>query len=399
MKPSTTPPDRLPPNERAYRLALETWGLSRCPGNRTDSLEPIVAALSGHFTDERPDTYTPYLNEADTLTAYALYFAPQTYTRTVEALNGILNRLPDFPKNRPLRILDLGSGIGSALKAAADVINERTGNAPQCTAADWSENALNALKYFIPQADTIHCDLRTAVPKGPYDIILSSFAFNEAFPNPSEAETALRHLINALTDDSPSFVLLLEPASHRSTPRLLALRDRFHDCPLYAPCPHAGTCPMVPTQDGICHDVRRFRPDRLMNRLNRHLHRNLSDIKYTPFALGRPGGPQAEGFSHPEYLRLVGPMDKAKGLIICRACMGDGCLRRLEIPTAPLSADRRHALLERRRGDCAWLDGPLEYRRLLEDGRTQRTADLRFSDEAPPTLDTPPDDSGFSFSV
>lgn len=154
---------------------------------------------------------------------------------------------------------------------------------------------------------------------------------------------------------------------------------------------------MIPTQDGICHDVRRFKPGRIITLLNRKLYRTLSDVKYTPLAFGRPGGPEADGFGEAEFLRLAGPVDKAKGLLTCRVCMGDGALRRLEIPSAALSADRRHALLDRQRGDTAWLDGPLELRKRLQRDAVQRTADLRFSDEPPPELDTGLDD--FTFSV
>jgi hypothetical protein len=53
--------------------------------------------------------------------------------------------------------------------------------------------------------------------------------------------------------------------------------------------------------------------------------------------------------------------------------------------------------LERERGDCAWLDGPLELRKQLNDGAIQRTADLCFTDEAAITLDEALDD--FSFSI
>ncbi len=378
------------------RPALEAWGLARCPERELARLEPLLERLSKLFTDARPESYDSYLEDADTLTAYALYYAPQTYARTEAALNGILDRLPAFPE-RPLRILDLGCGIGSAAMAAYDVLKARYGHAPEVTCMDWSEHALTAAKELLPTAQICKGDLRTFQPEGTYDIILSSFAFNEAFPKLTSAEAALRQLATHLTPDAPSFVLLLEPAHRANAPRLTALRSALmRDYPLYAPCPHTRLCPMVPTQDGICHDVRRYKPDRATILLNRKLQRTIADIKYALLAFGRADGPQAEGCNHNEFLRMVGPMDKAKGVLTCRVCMGDGALRRLEIPSAALDADRRHELLSRERGDCAWLDGALDVRKCLEGGTIQRTADLRFVDEAPLTLD---DLEDFSFSI
>lgn len=378
------------------RTPFEQWGLARCPEQELARLEPRVEALSRLFTDERPEAFNIYLDDPDTLTAYALFFAPQTYARVTAALEGVLARLPDFPE-RPLRILDLGCGFGSAAAAAKDIITERTGIEPELTCVDHSPRALQALQEFLPKAKTIHADLTTYTPTGTFDIILSSFAFNEIFKTPELATAAVERFSEALTPDAPSFILLLEPADRRATPRLLTLRDRLPHLPLYAPCPHRKCCPMIPTQDGICHDVRRFKPSRTMTLLNRKLYRTISDVKYTPLAFGRKDGPQADGFGDAEFLRLTGPMDKAKGLLTCRVCMGDGALRKLELPAASLTTDRRHELLDRQRGDTAWLDGPLEVRKRLQRDTIQRTADLRFSDEPDPELDGELDD--FSFSI
>jgi SAM-dependent methyltransferase len=360
-------------------------------------LEPLVKTLSAGFTAERPESFTAYLEDADTRTAYALCFAPQTYARVHEALRGIFNRLPAFPE-RPLRVLDLGSGIGSAALAAQDFLTEVTGHAPQITCVDWSASALQAVKELIPEAICYRSDLRSYKPEATYDIIVSSFAFNEAFPVQQDALDALRVFHAALTPDAPSFILLLEPADRASVPKLHALRNFMPEAPVYAPCPHSKTCPMVATQDGVCHDVRSFRPERAMTLLNRHLRGTISDVKYALLAFGRKEGPTAEGFNDPEFLRLVGPINKAKGLLTCRICAGDGQLRRLEIPVAALETDRHHELLARERGDCAWLDGSLELRKRLNQDTIQRSADLRFTDEAPLELEDDIDDD-FAFSI
>ena len=378
------------------RSALEQWGLRRCPLEQLPRLEPLVEQLSGTFTSERPEKFTIYLDYPDMLTAYALAFAPQTYVRCYEALIGILRRLPDFPK-RPLRILDLGSGIGSAALAVKDVLAERTGLHPEITCVDWSAAALQAAKELLPEATILQSDLTAFQPRDTYDIILSSFAFNEAFPAPSAALAAIKTLLDALTLDAPSFVLLLEPADRIIVPKFHTLRGALQDFPLYAPCPHNKLCPMVATQDGVCHDVRSFKPERAMTLLCRNLRGTIAEVKYSLLAFGRKGGPEASGMNDPDFLRLVGPINKAKGLLTCRVCMGDGALRRLEIPSSALSTDRRHHLLNRKRGDCAWLSGALDVRKILQQGTIQRCADLHFTDEENIRLDEAMDT--FSFTI
>lgn len=378
------------------RERLETWGLQRCPLTELSRLEPLAARLIASFTSERPETFQVYLDDPEMLTTYALVFAPQTYVRVVEALRGLLARLPDFP-NRPLRVLDLGSGIGSAALAATDFLTQQTGMPPEVTCVDWSEAALQAVHELLPGAKTQKADLRTFQPSEAYDIILSSFAFNEAFSTSQDALHALRRLAETLTPDAPSFILLLEPADRIAVPKLHTLRMQLVDYPLYAPCPHHQTCPMIATQDGVCHDVRRFKPSRAATLLCRHTRSTISEVKYALLAFGRKNGPLASGFNDPDFLRLTGPFNKTKGLLTCRVCMGDGQLRRLEIPSASLPTERRHELLSRERGDCAWLAGSLELRKQLEQGRIQRSADLHFTDEAEVCLDADLDD--FMFSI
>jgi ribosomal protein RSM22 (predicted rRNA methylase) len=354
------------------------------------------------FTDQRPDVFSQYLNNDDALTAYAHLFAPQTYVRVEAALTSILQRLPQGPE-RPCRILDLGCGVGSAALAAYDVLKKQTGVPPEITGVDWSVSALSALKEILPSAKVEQADLRTYTPNGHYDIILSSFAFNEAFPEANDALKMLLKLSQVLSTDAPSFVLLLEPADRVASPRLLALRPRLMQAglPIYAPCPHAHACPLIPSQHGICHDVRKFKPSRPAILLTRNLRKTFAEVKYTPLAFGRLDGPLTEGFNEEEFLRIIGPIDRGKGVLQTRVCMGDGHVRRLEIPNAALSSERRHALLDHQRGDCAWLDGPLDFRKRIDNNMTQRTADLRFLDEAPIMIEDSLDDAddSFTFSI
>ena len=120
--------ESAPQDERPRGLAaLEAWGLARCPEAALRRLEPAVERLSKGFTDARPEAFAAYLEEPDALTAYTLFFAPQTYARAAEALRGILARLPATPAARPARVLDLGCGVGSAALAAVSDVMARMG--------------------------------------------------------------------------------------------------------------------------------------------------------------------------------------------------------------------------------------------------------------------------------
>ena len=74
-----------------------------------------VRRLSTLFTTGRGEGLADYLAERSLRRAYLLYFLPVNYAKVA----GLLREMPALPA-RPLRILDVGSGPGTAVLAVLD---------------------------------------------------------------------------------------------------------------------------------------------------------------------------------------------------------------------------------------------------------------------------------------
>ncbi len=363
---------------------LECFWLARA-GKNLDSLEPVVRRLSEGFTTGRPAVFADYLSDAKTAAAYGLFFLPQTLARTAEALRGL--SLPFTPPTAPFRVLDLGCGSGAASLAAAAFFREHAPEAPlEITAVDHAASALQTVRETFDSVFpgtallTKAASIDSFAPEGFHDLIVMSFSLNEVFPAPDTERSGelLRRLLAALRpipNGFPPLLLVLEPAGTQTSPRLQKLRDRFavEGASIYGPCPHAAPCPLTGLCQGYCHDARRFRPTASMNDLNRHLHRTINDIKYSFLALGN------QRVAHDSRrFRLIGPVDKAKGRLLTRICLGDGTLRQIELPAKALTSERRHDLLDQQRGDTGTLAGEPSDWKSMEGGRVLRVPDLIF---------------------
>ncbi|MEI6121345.1 MAG: hypothetical protein WCP90_02390, partial [Opitutae bacterium] len=85
-----------------------------------EKITPSVARLSDLFTIDRPDKKFPdYLSDNELLSAYGLFFLPQSFVRTTYALRFITEARQWKAPAAPMRILDLGSGPGSCGVACA----------------------------------------------------------------------------------------------------------------------------------------------------------------------------------------------------------------------------------------------------------------------------------------
>lgn len=374
-------------------------------------LESIVKMLSDSFTTMRPDSFSAYLDQPEVQAAYTLFFAPQTFIRTQEALRGIYLRQTPVPPQHPIRILDLGSGSGAASLGAIDTLSLIFPEATfHLTAVDHSQSTLNTLHDFITKTlpsctiETVCMDARAYHTTDTYDLILVSFSLNEFYPAPDTVDSlAWLHrflpALKATINGYPAQLLILEPAGKVTSPRLNALRMLLQPTHrLFAPCPHAKICPLNQSEDGFCHDVRHFKPSRLMHLLNRHLYRSISDVKYSILALGRPEAPLLIGQNDETFFRQIGPVNKIKGRLALRICQGDGAKRTLEIAASALGGVRRHQIRTHQRGDNGFLTGSEHLIKTIQSDTIQRTSNVRYLDEPAPETHEEEDDP-FHFSI
>ncbi|TNE47864.1 MAG: hypothetical protein EP343_18180 [Deltaproteobacteria bacterium] len=117
-------------DEPHYPDWLEQWWLDQVEahlpsvdGERDlDTLADEVQDLSDLFLQEEAN-FSAYDGDPRLLLAYGLFYFPQTYVRAQWPLRELLTyRGWKPPLHRPMRILDLGSGLGSASLGVLDVL-------------------------------------------------------------------------------------------------------------------------------------------------------------------------------------------------------------------------------------------------------------------------------------
>ncbi len=342
-------PPRTPPG---YPLALEDWWLLRAAGpfHRTDRKEILracerpVIALSDGFTVQRT-TAGAYASDLKAWLAYGLFYFPQTYLRLRYILEEVRER--GFPAAAAPRVLDLGAGTGAATAAWLDA----GGSSADLTLLDQSPVALSLARELLHEQRgvrprTLNGDLREP-PEGPWDVVLVSYAFNEALAGATEREQAawLGRVARRLAPGG--LLVICEPLIETAGPFLDRLRTAalgeagLH---IWAPCPHERACPLGGRSPG-CHDVRNWRMPPGAQALNNKLGRQIQDLKFSFLALSPLAPPPAPGF------RLIAPVHPTKGKWELAGCAPEGEGRRYEVLKRDVGEAERRRLGDLERGD------------------------------------------------
>lgn len=321
-----------------------------------------VQELSDRFTIDRRRAPEPYGDDPEARAAYGLFFFPQTFARTQLVLREC--GWPP-PGNTPVRALDLGAGTGAACFAALAMLGARPA---RLCAVDRSAGALETLGRIAadcrarwPGAEvaTTQSDLTDhSDPADPCDLILCSFALNElaerdpAFDAPAWIRGRLNHL-------APNGLLVvIEPALKSCAERIEALRDRVAAegwGRIIGPCPHHEPCPMRAEGRFWCHEVRRWNPPPIAEKINRLLFRDLPNLKFSFLALKKEA-PLRDEFRNLNRGRLVAPLTPQRGKFITRICFADGRLRDVELLARHTDADTRERLRQCERGSRVLVD-------------------------------------------
>jgi len=386
----TTVPRAFDP-DACYPSELEAWWLAEAArrmeltgtGAVLERLESVVAELSDGFTTSRKTGFGAYARSPFAWLAYSLFFFPQTFMRLrwiVQEAALRVGAAQGRPLDRPLRVLDLGAGTGAASAAWLTAWPRPAGLAVDLTAVDASDTALALLKNLVhdnralfgPVDLTVHCaDLRSETRRlpGEWDVVLISYALNEAFHDCTDHE--MRSWWKLLADRlTPGGVLLVcEPLVLSGIPLMVRLREWALEpdtgLQVLAPCLHQHACPMADGATGWCHDVRRWRVAESVQALNRHLFRSVHDLKYSFLALTRQPVTSEDDAG---FARLVAPMTMQNGRWSFVGCAADGCLRTFDVLQRGFDRQGRDAVESLERGDVVRFKSPM----LLGDGLTYR---------------------------
>ncbi len=388
---------------RDYPGELESWWLAEAarrlslPDHEAllASLEPVVSELSDGFTTDRAAGFAAYARSPLAWLAYSLFYFPQTFMRLrwiVQESATRYGRGNIVPAAVPLRVLDLGAGTGAASAAWLTTWPRSMETPVDLTAVDASDAALDLLQSFVQdnrrslgEVDlTLRCaDLRSEIRRlpGEWNVILVSYALNEAFRDASDHELRAwwRLLLDRLAPGG--VVIVCEPLVLSGIPVMVKLREWTLDDPecsmrILAPCLHQRLCPMADGAAGWCHDVRRWRVAASVQSLNRRLFRSVNDLKYSFLAMARQ---PADADDDPGFARLVAPLSMLKGRWSFTGCAADGCLRTYEVLQRGLDREGRDAVDAMERGDTLRFKSPM----LLGDGLTYRATLQREKETLP----------------
>jgi ribosomal protein RSM22 (predicted rRNA methylase) len=234
----------LPP---ALRAAVDR-ALS---GRSAAELAKTAAALSRRYRDERRDGRLHVASDDEAL-AYLAVRLPATYAAVRASLAAIAQARPDFA---PSTALDIGSGPGTALWAAADcwpaladaLLVEASPAFRACGEALARDARLPRATWRT--ADITSADVTTTALDGaPRDLVTLAYVLNELAP---EARPALLRRLWQATADT---LLIVEPGTLAGWQRIIAARAALIEAGAHvlAPCPHAHACPLAHVPQKAC---------------------------------------------------------------------------------------------------------------------------------------------------
>ena len=274
-------------------------------------------------------------SETDAL-AYALVRMPATYAAVTACLNALLEARPDFA---PQRLLDVGSGPGTASWAAAEAFASLQAFMLLDINAALQTLALNLGKAH-PRLATMTCrrDENALDEADPADLVIASYLIGEV----GEAER--RALTERLWTKTQDTLLVIEPGTPKGYARVVALRAQLiaDGAHVAAPCPHDRECPL--SAPDWCHFAQR------LPRLRAHIQIKgaelpFEDEKFSYVVLTRE--PAARRFS-----RVLAPPDVGKVEVAAKLCTAEG----IEVAKAPRRDKAAYATARRWR----WGDAVME---------------------------------------
>lgn len=202
-----------------------------------------VSALSEHYNHA-----TSLATGPDRYVARLLFSFPRDISKPGAALR---ERIADLP--RPLRMLDIGAGMGAMTVGVARALEGEV-------EATWIDVDRDAMAIGVEAAAlqpglVVRVPDREAALSQRYDLVVVGQVLSEMDHNAVGREERHAAWIRGLLQHQVhpgGTVLVIEPALRERTRHLMAIRDRIPGIVRF-PCPHDKACPMLPSERDWCH--------------------------------------------------------------------------------------------------------------------------------------------------
>jgi len=276
-------------------------------GRPRSTIAARAAAISNAYRSGGGSTV---IRDADDALAYAFARMPATYAAVTACLQQVIAR---DPERRPVRLLDVGAGPGTATFAAAEaflslvdfsLIDANPSLRDLALTLAQDVPALAGLRYQAGDAGKTLTDAQEA------DLVIASYVIGE-LSNRDQAGLA-----DALWARTHDLLLVIEPGTPAGHARIVALRQRLiaAGAHVIAPCPHDLPCPLVAPD--WCHFVQRLARSRGHMQV-KGVELPFEDEKFSYVALART--PPARFAARVLAQPLVG-----KDEIAAKLCQADG---------------------------------------------------------------------------
>jgi SAM-dependent methyltransferase len=288
-----------------------------------ERMTTYVSELSDLFTIDRPDTHFPdYFKDPTLLTAYGVFFLPQSFVRTSFALSYLLDFRQWKCLNPCPRILDLGSGPGSCGVSVAHQFLQRGVKKVDLVGVDKSPSALAGFEQFAQSVLGNQATISTRVgdashpqnwPSGSFDVVVAGFVMNEMKQlSDSDLISWIQEVQKHLHPEG--LLLIIEPALRQTSERLQRLSDHLAHRGIITrlgPDLDAHPCPQLAQGQHWSHEVRRWHIPATVDFVNRKLHRDLREVRFSFAAFSNQACPPVPTRAR----RIVSDIQMIKGLI------------------------------------------------------------------------------------
>ncbi|MDE3020033.1 MAG: hypothetical protein KGI53_13535 [Nitrospirota bacterium] len=293
-----------------------------------------VEALSQLFTRERQGLRSSYLDQEQLRAAYLAYYLPVNIAK----VRVLLEEMPLPRAGGPLRVLDLGGGIGTTGLALLEWLQSTQalrGVEGEVVAVERSVQALAEYERLWASYRAIGKgpSLRLVTVKGDiggwgagkvpasvaertYDLIVLGNVVNELFPDARDPIERRAHLLRELIGllDQQGTMMILEPALRETSRALLQLRNRLvadGACNVYSPCLHEHPCPALVKEEDWCHEERPWEPPPIVAAIDQRVGFIKDALKFSYLLLRKDGRTMVP--HSPDVYRVVSELRVMKG--------------------------------------------------------------------------------------
>lgn len=344
-----------------------------------------VARLSALLTKERGILGSPYLEDQGLRRAYLLYFVPCNIPKMQLPLKELyLHPMGLLPKEK-LRVIDLGSGPGSALLGvmnffsglehapcieftAVDQVSENLSDAKALFSSAKKESGLDA-SLRIVRASILEAPERFNKEK--FDVVILSNVLNELFYGSNDKIEMRRNFIEAVMENilaQAGSLIIIEPALRETSREMLevgcGLMERGMN--IYAPCPPEGLCATLARPRDWHHEDIPWEPPDMIKEIDRIIGLRKDSLKFSYLILRKDGLSVTDIYDCKVY-RVVSEPLITKGKIEFYLCAREG--RILVVRMDRDRSDLNKAFGSLRRGDFVYIENPIDEGRRLKVGK------------------------------